>query len=67
MTLNNDNNNILETKLMLDSLCIYRNLLRDPVISRYYSLVEHVSNSSSNSSGISDFLRLYTEFYYSLA
>ena len=67
MTLNNDNNNILETKLMLDSLCIYRNLLRDPVISRYYSLVEHVSNSSSNSSGISDFLRLYTEFYNSLA
>jgi len=62
MTQNNDINNILETKLLLDSLCIYRNLLRDPVISRHYSLVEHVSNSSE----ISDFLRLYTEFYNSL-
>ncbi len=64
MTAAYDDNSILEVKLGLDSLCIYRNLLSDPVIRRFYSLLEHVSGSFSDSSlKITDFLSLYTEFY----
>ncbi len=66
MTMALDHNTILESRLMLDSLCIYRNLLKDPVIRGYQTLLKCVSESFSNSSGASDFINHYTDFYSSL-
>ncbi|NJD04088.1 MAG: ATP-binding protein [Ruminiclostridium sp.] len=61
------NDSILETGLMLGSLCIYRGLLRDPVIGKYYSLLKYVSDSFGNRTKSGNFINLYTGFYNCLA
>lgn len=52
-----------EVKLALDSLAIYRQLLADPVVSRFYKLIHYVIGENLESG---DFISLYNEFLFKL-
>ena len=54
---------IKRTRIAMESLGIYRALLKDPVISKLKILLEYVENNPSNNIGI---ISEYNEFYHTL-
>lgn len=52
-----------EVKLALDSLAIYRQLLVDPVVSRFYKLIAYVNGENVESG---EFISLYNDFFFNL-
>lgn len=54
---------IENTQIAIESLGIYRALLKDPVISKLKTLLEYVANNPGNNIGI---LSTYNEFYHTL-
>jgi predicted AAA+ superfamily ATPase len=54
---------IKSSKLALDSLCIYRNLLKDPVIEKLKALLEYICLDEKQ---LSSTINLYNDFLYSL-
>ena len=52
------------TKLVLESIAIYRNLLEDKVISKLYSLINCVDSEKIE---LSKFMNLYNDFFFTLA
>lgn len=55
----------MPSDIMLDSLCIYRNLLEDPVIGRFQKLVN--KTLAAGTAQAVRFIGLYAEFFNSLA
>lgn len=54
---------IQKTQIAIESLGIYRSLLKDPVISKLKTLLEYIENNPGNNIGI---LSTYNEFYHTL-
>lgn len=52
------------TKLALDSLSIYRQLLDDKVLSKLYSLSTYMNGAKVD---LSNFFNMYTDFFYTLS
>jgi predicted AAA+ superfamily ATPase len=50
-------------KLMMNSLSVYRNLLEDIVIQKYYNLIAYVNEDKID---VDNFLKYYNEFYFNL-
>jgi uncharacterized protein len=62
-----DNDKVNEVRLLLGSLYIYRNLLDDPVISRFNLLLQYTARIDINEAEPDKFIDLYCSFFHSLA
>lgn len=65
--INGNSNNILETRLKLDSLCIYTNLLKDPVVGSFYALLDCSVSQDVSDDSCQAFIKAYSGFFNILA